>query len=134
MQKKENREKKMRADLDARGFAVVRGVWSDEECRRAVLALKDDLTQCHSHSAFMWSIRRDPRILAVFARIWGCDPSDLVTSFDGAGFKGPHDAPFVLDWHFDQNGTHPAGRACVPRGVTRKCRSSAAAEPLCRAI
>lgn len=59
-------------------------------------------------SAFLWHVRTQPNVLAAFAHLWGVEPSDLVTSFDGCSTFRP---PSVCAewrtlsnwWHVDQN-------------------------------
>ena len=36
------------------------------------------------HSQFMWNLRQNPNIVAIFATLWGVRPEDLLVSFDGA--------------------------------------------------
>lgn len=43
------------------------------------------------HSQFAWTVRQHPRVLQVFAELWGCAPMDLLTSFDGAAISLPHE-------------------------------------------
>ncbi|PRP85247.1 hypothetical protein PROFUN_07017 [Planoprotostelium fungivorum] len=50
---------------------------------------------------FMWSLRTNENVLRVFADLWSCHPTDLLTSFDGAciypvGAPGGPQGPFVL--------------------------------------
>lgn len=57
-------------------------------------------TNAHAHSALMWRIRTDERILNVFSRLWGT--RELITSFDGIGHRG-RDESWELEWHVDQD-------------------------------
>lgn len=42
------------------------------------------------HADFVWALRQNPRIVAIFAQLWGCEtPEDLLVSFDGAAFHLP---------------------------------------------
>lgn len=95
------------------GWLVVRNVLSASECDRALSEMRDDPSCHHAHSDLMWRMRTHPRVQAAFAAAWGCREEALVSSFDGASLRDPGDAPFVLDWHVDQNSTHDAGRVCL---------------------
>ncbi len=81
------------------------------------------------HSAPSWRARQHPGVAAAFARIWGCEPTDLVTSFDGMSIHLPAEAqpPEVVkqhlafhkrDWfHVDQSLGRPQFE-CVQGFVT----------------
>ena len=56
----------------------------------------------------MWNLRR--LVHPVFATRWGT--ADLLTSFDGHGYRAPYTS-WSLPWHVDQGATHGDGRACV---------------------
>lgn len=43
------------------------------------------------HSQFAWDVRQHPRVINVFAKLWGCAPADLLCSFDGASISLPHE-------------------------------------------
>ena len=40
-------------------------------------------------SQVVWDVRQNPKVVNVFAKIWGCEPEELLTSFDGASFGFP---------------------------------------------
>lgn len=56
---------------------------------------------------FMWQARLNNNILHVFSQLWGCKPSQLVTSFDGACYYpkafAPEGGKFKLWPHCDQS-------------------------------
>jgi len=59
------------------------------------------------HAQFVWDIRQDPRIVEIFAKLWGCDANDLLTSFDGVSISLPPETTgkgwHEKDWyHSDQ--------------------------------
>lgn len=59
-------------------------------------------------SDFMWYLRTQPRVLQVFSGIWGCKPSDLISSFDACNAYRPlrrhaHWRTRGVWYHVDQN-------------------------------
>ena len=94
--------------LQERGFVVVGGIASEDDCKRIVTemrdclqkfspALQDDkswtlaknypfmlhggMVQYVAHTKFQWELRE--KAAPVFAQIWNCDVKDLACSFDG---------------------------------------------------
>ena len=49
------------------------------------------LIQFHGvgHCEMNWEMRQDPRIVQIFAELYGCSPRDLLVSFDGLSFGLP---------------------------------------------
>ena len=41
------------------------------------------------HSKLHWNIRQEPKVIKVFSKIWGVNPEELLTSFDGMSFHFP---------------------------------------------
>lgn len=41
------------------------------------------------HAQYVWDIRQNPKIVNIFANIWGTKPDDLLVSFDGASIHMP---------------------------------------------
>ncbi len=41
------------------------------------------------HFPFAWEVRKNEKILSVFAELWGCEKEDLLSSFDGSSFSLP---------------------------------------------
>lgn len=98
--------------MNVRGFTVVEGILTSDECERLVALLQSDAKHAHAHSDLLWSIRCDERIREAFARAWDMDKSDLICGFDGA-FYTPNWITDGMPWHADQDGSHPPGMACV---------------------
>lgn len=62
------------------------------------------------HSQFMWNLRQNPKIAKIFGKIWNCNETDLLTSFDGLSIHFPPEItggkfpPKVDKWfHTDQS-------------------------------
>lgn len=63
-------------------------------------------------SELAWFVRQHPRVVDVFAKLWGVDPEDLLSSFDGASFHLPSETTsrgwFRQTWyHCDHNVERP---------------------------
>lgn len=84
-------------NLEEDGVCICKQVISKQE---AIAWAKTAVTNVHAHSALMWRIRTDERIVAIFSNLWGT--RDLITSFDGIGHRAPYDS-WELDWHVDQD-------------------------------
>jgi hypothetical protein len=76
------------------------------------------------HAQFVWDLRQNWRIVAIFAALWNCDPRDLLVSFDGASFHMPSETTRIgwsqkggNDLHTDQSYTRN-GFECVQSWVT----------------
>lgn len=41
------------------------------------------------HSQAVWDVRQDPAVLEVYAKLWNCEPKELLASFDGASIGMP---------------------------------------------
>ncbi len=74
------------------------------------------------HAKVSWNLRQNPKIVDIFATFWGCDPEDLLVSYDGLSFglppeitnKGWHRKTWLhTDQNFDKEGFH-----CVQSWVT----------------
>ncbi len=91
--------------MERDGFEVVR-VCNEDVAREFSERLREagDEPYCDA----MWELRR--LLHPVFARLWGT--VDLLTSFDGHGYRAPYTS-WSLPWHVDQGATHGDGRACV---------------------
>ena len=62
------------------------------------------------HSQHVWDVRQNPKVVDTFAKIWSCNPEDLLVSFDGASFHLPPENTnrgwFNKQWfHTDQSFT-----------------------------
>ena len=76
------------------------------------------------HQQFVWDVRQHPAVAAVFARLWGCEPRDLIVSYDAVNIQRPieqmqstgvvaHTDRFNEQWwHVDQSAA-VRGRVCV---------------------
>ena len=87
----------MELNLNDAGICICKQVISKEE---AVDWAEAAVADVHAHSALMWRIRSDKRIIAIFSKIW--NTNDLITSFDGIGHRSPNES-WELDWHVDQD-------------------------------
>lgn len=73
------------------------------------------------HAQWVWDIRQNPRVVDVFAQIWGTE--DLLVSYDGVSFAPRHEVTKrghykQNDWfHSDQN-YEDTGLECVQGWVT----------------
>ncbi len=112
-------------ELKENGFAVVKGVWGEEEA----LKVKEELLkwqetyenttpaihgiQLHpdvAHLEVVWRVREDERIAKVFADIWKTD--DLLVSFDRVNISKPNPT-YKKGWlHLDQS-KMKSGRWCI---------------------
>jgi hypothetical protein len=61
------------------------------------------------HSQTVWDIRQNPKIVQVFADLYGSDPMNLLCSFDGVNIQPPPEStgkwadPYGTNWqHMDQ--------------------------------
>lgn len=41
------------------------------------------------HAQYVWNLRQNPKIIKIFAKLWGVSDSELLVSFDGASFHLP---------------------------------------------
>lgn len=41
------------------------------------------------HAQHLWNVRQNPKVVDVFAKLWGVDPEELLVSFDGMSFHLP---------------------------------------------
>lgn len=62
------------------------------------------------HSQFIWDLRMNEKIVNIFQKIWKCDKTDLLTSFDAMSFHLPSEVTNIgwhrNDWyHSDQSFT-----------------------------
>lgn len=57
------------------------------------------------HSQYVWNVRQNPKIVEVFARIWGCEKEDLLVSFDGVSYSMPPEQT-NLGWYKGKDGLH----------------------------
>ena len=75
------------------------------------------------HAQFVWILRQNPKIVDIFARIWGVEREDLIVSFDGAAFHMPSEVTNRgyfrgKEWlHCDQNFNN-SNFICVQSWVT----------------
>jgi hypothetical protein len=127
-------------DLQERGWTVVEGVLSKADCDEYIHGLWDFLeglgtgvkrddpatwgpehfpptyrgilnTLEVGHHAFVWKVRKNPRLVKVFERLWGTN--ELLTSFDAINILGPHNEAPAPGWlHVDQKPTTPH-LACI---------------------
>merc|ERR1719326_850961 len=44
-----------------------------------------------AHSQHIWDLRQNPKIVGLFATLWGVPETDLLVSFDGTSFHLPHE-------------------------------------------
>jgi hypothetical protein len=76
------------------------------------------------HQQFVWDIRQHPSVVAIFARLWGCDARDLLVSFDAVNIQRPieyldtvgitgHTTRFNNAWHHIDQSAGVRGRVCV---------------------
>ena len=54
------------------------------------------------HTSFMNSIRSHPKVKAEFAKLWGCKPEELISSYDTYGYMRKGDAKTELWPHRDE--------------------------------
>lgn len=59
------------------------------------------------HAQFAWDIRQDPRVNEIFAKLWGVNGNELLSSFDGVSISFPPEITgsgwHTADWyHSDQ--------------------------------
>ena len=54
------------------------------------------------HSQVAWDLRQHPKILEVFSSFWGCNPQDLLVSFDGLSLNLP---PEITNRGWNRNNT-----------------------------
>ena len=66
------------------------------------------------HSQHLWDIRQNPKIVALYAQLWSCNPEDLLVSFDGFAFLPPPEVtnegwytPDSKQYHIDQSLERP---------------------------
>jgi len=74
------------------------------------------------HSQAVWNARQNPKLIEPFCKIWNCNPTDLLVSFDGASFSMPPEIVkrgwFRNNWmHTDQSYTRN-GFECIQSWVT----------------
>ena len=90
--------------------------------------VNDMLLQTHSigHAQFAWDVRQNPNVVGAFARVWGCKPADLISSFDAISFHPPPEISGGRshedghDWlHVDQS-PYRSGLDCV-QGLVSAC-------------
>lgn len=127
----------VRRHVRAEGYAVIAGVLDDTAvthaeglfwemleastegavCRGDMATWEDawpassvGLIRCPGvgQSDFMWYLRTQPRVLQAFSGIWGCKPSDLISSFDACNAYRPlkshaHWRTRGVWYHVDQN-------------------------------
>lgn len=108
----------MDLNLNDAGICICRQVISKKE---AIAWAEIAIADVHAHSALMWQIRTDRRIIDIFSTIWGTN--ELITSFDGVGHRSPNEC-WELDWHVDQDICED-GCVCV-QGILALSGSSAA--------
>lgn len=104
----------MQSQLDTHGYAVVRSAVAEELVEEWLCTLRTVDGADHAHSDLLWTVRQNPGVLRVFSDAWGGLPAEsLSVGYDGAAYRPPHHPGLVLDWHVDQDGSHPPGRVCV---------------------
>jgi len=75
------------------------------------------------HADFVWEVRRNPKCMEIFAKIWNSPVEDLLVSFDGMSFQFPPEITGFgffkgQNWyHTDQNYSRN-GFECVQGWVT----------------
>lgn len=50
------------------------------------------------HAQFIWNLRQNMKCVEPFARLWNCQPDELLTSFDAASFHMPPETT-KIGWH-----------------------------------
>lgn len=50
------------------------------------------------HAQFIWNLRQNPKCVDIFAKLWNCNPEDLLVSFDAASFHMPPEIT-EIGWH-----------------------------------
>lgn len=50
------------------------------------------------HAQFVWNLRQNPKCIEIFAKLWNCDPNELLVSFDAASFHMPSEIT-KIGWH-----------------------------------
>lgn len=50
------------------------------------------------HAQFIWNVRQNLKCIEPFAKLWNCEPEDLLVSFDGAAFHMPPEVTRI-GWH-----------------------------------
>jgi hypothetical protein len=74
------------------------------------------------HSQFVWDVRQNPKVVDIFAKLWDCQPTDLLTSYDGVSFHMPPEITnrgwFRNLWyHTDQSYLRPTFE-CIQSWIT----------------
>lgn len=98
--------------MEKYGYEIFKSVLPESECK----ILKDEIIRQSpnvphmAHSELMWNLRTDSRIKAIFEKLWGTD--DLIVGFDGTNHRPKNHEGLVLQWHVDQDETHPEGVQC----------------------
>lgn len=65
------------------------------------------------HAQYVWDVRGEHGVINAFAKLWDCEPSELITSFDGVSIHLPHEVTNKgffrnrLWYHTDQRSTLP---------------------------
>jgi ectoine hydroxylase-related dioxygenase (phytanoyl-CoA dioxygenase family) len=76
----------------------------------------------YGHAQYVWDIRQNPKVVAVYSKIWDCAPENLLVSFDGIAVHMPPEST-KLGWyrqtwyHCDQNFADSTFK-CVQSWVT----------------
>jgi hypothetical protein len=83
------------------------------------------LLQCYGvgHAQHIWDVRQNPKVVAPFAKLWGCKPADLLVSFDGSGIHLPPEYMnnrgwFKKDWFHSDQSFNRSKFECVQSWVT----------------
>jgi ectoine hydroxylase-related dioxygenase (phytanoyl-CoA dioxygenase family) len=92
--------------MQKHGFTVVRDVLDDQQLSTASALLRDeyDHRACMAHSSLTWYIRSLASVQRPFRELynaWGAN--DLISSFDGVGWRQHGEPGWAVDWHVDQD-------------------------------
>ena len=99
--------------MDRDGFKIVPNVLTAAECDAILQSFESDESTQNAHSSVMWNLRCHPKVQDVFCKIWNCTSDDLLSSFDGAGYRYLGQEDDGIGWHVDQNSTHDLGMVNV---------------------
>ena len=78
------------------------------------------------HAQWVWDVRQNPAVVDIFSRLWSCDPTDLIVSFDavcimrppeftGGRFRSSDDC---AKWIHTDQASNKMGRWCIQGLIT----------------
>lgn len=75
------------------------------------------------HAQYLWNIRQNPKIVNIYAKLWNCQPSDLLVSFDAASYHMPPETTKLgwyrgKDWFHSDQSYLDSSFKCIQSWVT----------------